>query len=59
MWQHWTNFVLGLVVIVVAFLNLSGVTLAWTLGIIGVIIALIGLSGGVMEGESERSVRHA
>lgn len=59
MWQHWVNFVLGLVVIVVAFLNLSGMALAWTLGILGVIIALIGLSGGVMEGGSERTVRHA
>ena len=54
MWQHWTNAVLGLVVLVVAFLKLSGSTLAWTLGILGVVIAIVGLSGAASGSASSR-----
>ena len=45
MWQDWTNALLGLCVIVVAFLGLSGASLAWTLGVLGAAIALLGIMG--------------
>lgn len=45
MWQNWTNVVLGLCVLGVAFLELSGSTLVWTLGVLGALIAIIGFSG--------------
>lgn len=45
MWQEWTNAVLGLVVLVVAFLGLTGATLTWTLAIAGLAIIAISLSG--------------
>ena len=35
MYKNWINAVLGLIVIGLAFMDLSGTTLAWTLGIIG------------------------
>ncbi len=42
MWQDWINGILGLAIIGLAFMNLSGTTLAWSLGVIGVIIAALG-----------------
>lgn len=45
MWQDWTNAILGLVVIGVAFLGLQGSALTWTLAIMGLIIAVIGFWG--------------
>lgn len=39
MYKNWINGLLGLVVIALAFLNLSEVSLTWTLGVIGAIIA--------------------
>ena len=56
MWQDWTNAVLGLCVIAVGFLGLSGATLAWTLGILGLLIAVIGFSGAA---SGDRSMSHA
>ncbi len=45
MWQDYVNAVLGLAVLVVAFMGLSGATLSWTLGILGLAILVIGLWG--------------
>lgn len=45
MWMDWINGILGLAVIVVAFLGLTGVTLGWTLGILGAVIAILGFWG--------------
>ena len=46
MWQNYTNAVLGLVLIVVAFTSLAAASLVWTVGIIGAVIFALGLWGG-------------
>lgn len=57
MWQDWINGVLGVAVIVVAFLDLTGNTLAWTLGALGAVIALIGFWGaGVYTNGTPRTI---
>lgn len=43
MWQTWINIVLGVAVVAVAFVNLSGTALVWTLSVIGVVIVLVEL----------------
>jgi hypothetical protein len=43
MYKNWINAVLGLVVIGVAFMDLSTVTMVWILGISGAVIALSNL----------------
>lgn len=57
MWKQWVNALLGLATIVVAFMGLTGATLAWTLGIIGLLV--LGLSlwtiGEVPREEYERA----
>jgi VIT1/CCC1 family predicted Fe2+/Mn2+ transporter len=45
MWQHWTNGILGLVVLVVPFLGIAGSALTWTLVIVGLLIAIFGFWG--------------
>ncbi len=45
MWQDWINGVLGVAVIVVAFLGLTGNALVWTLGVLGAVIAIVGFWG--------------
>jgi hypothetical protein len=59
MWQDWTNAVLGLAVIAVAFLGLTGSTLMWTLGILGAVIAIVGLWGASALSESASMRSHA
>lgn len=41
MMQTWISGVLGLVLIVVAFLDLSEIALAWTLVVLGAVIAVL------------------
>ena len=38
MYRHWINAILGLIVLAVAFMDLSAATLTWTLTIAGIII---------------------
>ncbi|MDE1925186.1 MAG: hypothetical protein KGH79_03325 [Patescibacteria group bacterium] len=57
MWQHWTNTVLGLVLIVMAFFGAVDTTYAWAFGILGTVIAIVGLWGATEL--SEGTVRHA
>jgi hypothetical protein len=45
MWQDWINGVLGLVVIGIAFLGLTGSALMWTLVVVGAVIAVVGFWG--------------
>jgi len=45
MWQHWVNALLGLWIIVLAFLGMSGGTLTWTLVITGLVVAVLALWG--------------
>lgn len=60
MWQDYVNAVLGLAVLVVAFLGLSGATLMWTLGILGALILILGLWGAsAISSSSEFKHSHA
>ncbi len=47
MWQNTLTGVLGLVVLVLAFMGLTGSALMWTLVILGVVIAFVGFTGSV------------
>jgi hypothetical protein len=42
MWQDWLNGILGIWVIVIAFLGLTGSSLEWTLVVTGVVVAVLG-----------------
>jgi divalent metal cation (Fe/Co/Zn/Cd) transporter len=59
MWQNYTNAVLGIAVLVVAFLGLTDTTLTWTLGILGVLIAIVGFWGGSSLGEHSTRIKQA
>jgi hypothetical protein len=43
MYKNWINSLLGLVVVAVAFMDLSATTMMWTLSIAGAIIAFSNL----------------
>ena len=58
MWQDWTNAVLGLAVIGVAFLGLEPTTLMWTLGVLGGIITVLGIWGAATASEGS-AMSHA
>ncbi len=55
------NGILGIAVLVAAFMGLTGGALTWTLAILGILIAIIGFSGGSMQSstyrEQQRSMR--
>ena len=42
MWQDWLNGILGIWVIVIAFLGFTGSTLTWVLVVSGIVIAVLG-----------------
>ena len=58
MWQDWTNGILGLVIVGVAFAGLTGVTLLWTLAAVGAVVAAVGF-WGAMENTAGTTVKHA
>ena len=43
-WQNGTNLALGLAILLIAFLGLTGPALAWTLGFFGAVIAAVSWS---------------
>lgn len=45
MWQQWVNGILGLWLIVSAFINFAPQTAAWNIGISGAIIAILAFWG--------------
>lgn len=47
MWQQWINGILGLWVIALAFIGLTGTTLTWTLAITGIVVAALGFWGAI------------
>lgn len=49
MWQQYTNAVLGLCVIVAAFMSLAPTTAEWTLGVLGFAIMVLALWGAGSE----------
>jgi hypothetical protein len=52
MWQNYTDAVLGLLVLILAFAGLAGSAQAWTFGILGAVILVLGLWGGAMDSSS-------
>jgi hypothetical protein len=61
MWQHWVNVVIGLAVIVVAFVGLAGAALMWTLIVAGAVVTILGLWGAMSEEDtlSSTNTSHA
>ena len=56
MWQNWVNGILGIWVIVVAFLGFTGSTLMWTLVVTGLVVAILGFwAAGAKKGGSSMS----
>lgn len=53
MWQQWVNVILGLWIIAVPFLNMTGSGLMWALVITGLLVAALGV-WGASEATSER-----
>lgn len=53
MWTQWVNLILGLAVIVVPFLGVTGASLTWTLVILGAVVAILSLWGAVREQDPE------
>jgi hypothetical protein len=49
MWQHWVNALLGLAVIAVPFIGLTGNAMTWTLAIIGIVVAALGFWGALAD----------
>jgi hypothetical protein len=54
MWQDYLNALLGLCVLVVAFMSLTGVTLTWTLAILGAAIAILAFWSATMAGSTTK-----
>jgi hypothetical protein len=58
--RDYVNAVLGIAVLVVAFLGLTGPALSWTLGILGLAILISGLVGaGTNSTSTTYEHRHA
>ena len=47
MWQNYTNAVLGLIMLVVAFASSVDSGIMWTFGILGALTFIFGLWGGI------------
>ncbi len=47
MWQQWLNGLLGLWVILLPFLGLTGETAVWTFVVSGMLIAILGFWGAL------------
>jgi len=54
MWQHWVNFILGVILLIVAYTGAS-VTMLAIIGILLIVFALWGALAGNMSGSSRRS----
>ncbi|MDE1925476.1 MAG: SPW repeat protein [Patescibacteria group bacterium] len=52
MWQDWVNGILGLWIIVVPFIGLTGASLVWTLAVTGIVIAVLGFWSGAQQSTS-------
>ena len=45
MWQQWINALLGIWVVVIPFLGLTGTAFMWTLVVTGLVIAVLAVWG--------------
>lgn len=57
MWQQWVNTILGLWVLALAFIGLTGSALTWTLAITGIAVAVLGYWGATAHSETEMGHR--
>ena len=55
MWQHWTNVVLGLLIVAVSFGGLAETPLARTLSVLGLVVSIVGIWGAVCYPHKEQS----
>lgn len=44
-WTQWTNVILGIIVAIVPFLNLTAVAFTWTLVVVGIAVVALGIWG--------------
>ena len=56
MWQQWVNAVLGLWVIAVPFIGITGAALVWTLAITGLVMAILAVWGALQEQTIEKEL---
>lgn len=56
MWQQWVNAIIGLWVIAVPFIGITGAALIWTLAITGAVIAILGIWGAQQEQTMEEEL---
>jgi len=55
MWQLWLTGILGLAIVFIGLLGLSGLTLTWTLIVMGFLVAALGFwAAGVIDERNER-----
>ena len=54
MWQQWVNAVLGLWVITLPFVGITGSAFMWTLTVTGIAIAILAVWGAL----EERTIEH-
>ncbi|MHB8660810.1 MAG: SPW repeat protein [Minisyncoccota bacterium] len=57
MWQKWVNALLGLWIIAVPFLGMTGSALMWTLVISGILVAVFSL-WGMQDISTESTMSH-
>jgi hypothetical protein len=59
-WQHWVNFIVGLWIILSAYIGMSAAGMVTNLTISGIIVAVLALWGALSnQNETERLHRHA
>ena len=58
MWHQWLTGILGLGIVVIALLGLSGLALTWTLIVTGFIIAALGFAAAGATEERIEEMRH-
>jgi hypothetical protein len=56
MYKNWINAGLGLVIIGVAFMDLSAITMVWILGVAGTVITLSNLWDLFIENEVDEAI---
>jgi hypothetical protein len=56
-WQHWVNLILGLWIILSAYLNFTAAGMATNLTVVGLIIAALALWGGLENRSSYSDTR--
>jgi hypothetical protein len=57
MWQQWVNAILGIWVVALAFVGITGMALMWTLVVTGVVVAILGFWGAAMSSSETSTTR--